>query len=478
MSESIKKDTLSSVKWASIEKFSLQGINFLIGVVLARLLTPNDYGVIGMLAIFIAISQTFIDSGFTSALTRKIDIKEEDLSTVFIVNLVISIIVVSILFVAAPYIASFYNMPILCPILRVQSATLIGYALMAVQVTKLTTELNFKLLAKCSIITSILSGIIGIALAYNGFGVWSLVFQNLFAVVINLVCIVWSCRWYPKTGFSKKSFNELFSFGKNILGASLLTSIYGNIDSLVIGKFFTPASLGNYSRGKSIARLPVDNINGVLGKVTYPIFAKLQNETERLVSAYRKYIQMTSMCIFFCCCLLAALGKPFVFMLLTEKWSEAVIFLQISSFAIIVDHINAINLNLIKVKGRSDLLLRIEVIKRCISFAILFAAIPFGVIGIAISKILYSYIAVIINTYYNGKFFNIGIGVQFKDFIKYFIWSLIAATPAYIITFTELPNIGQLFLGSIIACFIYFIALRKDSNYIEMKQLILSRIHK
>lgn len=478
MAESIRKDSINSVKWASIEKFSLQGIQFVIGIVLARLLTPEDYGTIGMLTIFIAISQTFVDSGFTSALIRKIDRTEEDLSTAFIINLLISAVAVIILCVTAPYIASFYNMPILCPIIRVQSATLVVYALMAVQVTKLTTELNFKAIAKCSVISSLSSGLVGIGLAYMGFGVWSLVFQNLLSVIINMCCVVWCCRWYPKTGFSKASFNDLFSFGKNILGASLLTSVYDNITSLVIGKCFSSESLGIYSRGTSLAALPVTNINGILGKVTYPIFSKLQNDTDRLVSSYRKYIQITSMIIFFGCCLVAALGTPLVLFLLTDKWSEAIIYLQIYSFAIIVDHLNAINLNLIKVKGRSDLILRLEIIKRMISFAILFSAIPFGVIGICVSKIFYGYIAVIINSYYNGKLFNLGISVQFKDFIKYFIVSVISVIPAFSITLTDLPNIVQLCSGVVISCCIYCYILKSDSNYVEIKQMILSTIHR
>lgn len=477
MAESLRKDTLNSVKWAAIEKFSLQGIQFVIGIILARLLTPGDFGVIGMLAIFISISQTFIDSGFTTALIRKIDRCEEDFSTSFIVNLAISLVVVLVLFFAAPFIASFYEMPILEPILRVQSVTLIVYALMAVQLTKLTIELNFKAIAKCTLISSLVSGVIGILLAYFGIGVWALVIQNLTSVIINLICIVWHCRWYPKTGFSKQSFHDLFSFGKNILGASLLTSIYSNIDSLVIGKFFSPESLGNYSRGSSIARLPVDNINGVLNKVTYPIFAKIQNDTERLIASYRKYIQISSMVIFFGCCLLAAIGKPLILMILTDKWTNAIIFLQIFSFAIIVDHINAINLSLIKIKGRSDLILRLEIVKRIVSFSILIAAIPFGVIGICVSKIIYSYIAVLINTYYNGKLFNLGIKVQFMDFVKYFIWSLIAVLPAYVLTFSHLPNIIQISLGVAVSLCIYCIALRKDANFIEVKQMILSKIH-
>ncbi len=476
MSTSIKQQAINGAKWAAIEKFSLQIIQFGLGIILARLLSPSDYGTVGMLGVFIAISNTFIDSGFSSALIRKLERTDEDYSTVFLTNFGISIFFVLLLVVIAPWVADFYNMPILCPILRVQSLSLILYALVAVQTAKLTAEVNFKALAKANLIASPLSGLIGIGLAYIGWGVWALVCQNLLAGAFRLICIIYQCRWFPKCKFSKQSFDELFGFGKNMLGASLLTAIYFNLDSIIIGKFFTPASLGNYARGTQIAKLPVDNINGVLNSVTYPVLAKLQNETERLIAAYKKYIRLTSMCIFFCCILLAALGRPLVLFLLTEKWEHAIIYLQIFSFAIMLDHLCVINLNLIKIKGRSDLILRLEVIKRVISFGILFSAIPFGVLGISVSKVIYSIIAVYINTYYNGKLFGMGFLSQFKDYAKFLILSMIVSIPAYLITLLPLPNIVLLILGASIAAALYWFALRKDETMQETLSMVKAKI--
>lgn len=476
MAENIKQQAIDGAKWAAIEKFSLQGIQFLLGLVLAWLLTPDDYAAIAMLSIFIAISNVFVDSGFSQALIRKLDRSENDYTTAFIVNFGISILAFGILFFVAPLVGRLYEMPILCPVLRVQAISLILGSLMTVQVTKLTAEVNFKILAKASLISSVLSGLIGVVMAYYGCGVWALVAQNIFSILFKLLCIIWKCRWFPHGHFTRQSFNDLFSFGKNMLGANLLSAIYFNLDSLIIGKFFTKASLGYYNRGTHLAKIPVECINGVLNNVTYPILAKLQNDTERLLAAYRKYIQMVSMCIFFCCILMAALGKPIVLFLLGDKWADAIIFLQIFSFAIMFDHLSVINLNLIKIKGKSDIILKLEVIKRILAFAILFAAIPFGVLGICISKVIYSVIAVYINSYYNEKLFGMGWLTQFRDYFGYLVYSIVACIPAYLLTFTDMPNIVILTIGSVMAIVIYYGILRRDTNMIEIRELIVSKI--
>lgn len=478
MAENLRNETIKSVKWAAIERFSLQIIQFIVGIILARHLTPSDYGIIGMLTIFIAISNVFIDSGFSSALIRKIHRSEEDYSTVFITNFIISLFFALILIFISPWVANFYNMPILSPVLKAQSISLLLYALMAVQTAKLTAEVDFKTLARASMIASLLSGIISIVLAYIGWGVWALVAQNLLSILIKFVCIMLQCRWFPKIGFSKQSFDELFGFGKNLLGASLLSEIYFNLDSIIIGKFFTPDLLGNYTRGTQLARYPVYNINGVLNTVTYPIFSKLQNETDRLILAYRKYIKLTSMCIFFCCILLAALGEPLVLFLLTDKWSGAVIYLQIFSFAIMLDHLSVVNMNIIKIKGRSDLVLRVEVIKRVVSFTILFSAIPFGVLGICISKVIYSIIAAYINTYYNGKLFGLGFFSQFKDYSQYLIISIFCCLPAYAISFLHLPNLLTLVMGTSVATILYWFILRKDVMMVQVISMVKSKLQR
>ena len=475
---SVKEDTIKSVKWTALEKVSVQGIQFFLGLIMARLLTPEDYGTVGMLAIFIAISTTFIDSGFSNALIRKIDRTESDYCTVFYFNIVIAIVCYAILFIAAPWVADFFHIPLLCAILRVQSISLVLNSLMAVQVARLTIDLDFKALAKRNVFASIVSGIIGVMLAYIGWCVWALVTQALVGSFISLVFIWIYCKWIPRQGFSRESFKYLWGYGSKLMASGLLHTIYTNLTTLIIGRYFSSKALGVYSRGTQLASYPVNITNDVLGKVTFPILAKIQNDEVHLIHVYRKYICVTSMIIFFGCVLIAAVAKPLVLFLLTAKWAECIIYLQIFCFAIMFDHICRINLNLLEVKGRSDLFLRLEIIKKTISIAILFASIPFGVIGICVSKVIYTQIAVFINTYYTGKLFNLGYIAQIKDFSGFLIKSIIACAPAYLLTFLNLNNVVSLFLGCSSSICIYWLLLRKDASMIDILNMVKSKIRK
>ena len=475
---SVKDQTINSVKWTAIEKYSVQGIQFLLGLIMARLLVPSDYGIVGMLAIFIGVSQTFVDSGFGQALIRKQDRTEADCSTVFYFSIVMSFLCYLILFITAPFIAKFYEMSILESILRVQSLSIVISSLVSVNTAKLTINLNFKALAKINMVSSLISGIIGVVAAYNSFGVWALVIQDLLRNIMVVIMTYFICRWTPLLSFSTKSFKEFFSFGSRMLAANLLGTIYFNLNSLVIGKFYTAKDLGYYSRGTQIASYPVSNINGVISKVVFPILSKIQDDTEKLINVYRKYICISSMLIFFCCSLLVALAEPLVIFILTDKWHDAIIYLQIFSFSMMFDHLCTINLNLLLVKGRSDLILRLEIIKRIISLSILFASIPFGVLAICISKVIYTQIAVVINTYYTGKLFGLGYVKQVKDFSGFFFISLISCIPAYLINYAPLPNIMKLIVGSLESLLIYYYMLRKNEYMIEVTDLIKTKAFK
>ena len=315
---SVKQESFNGVIWSSIEKFSSLGIHFIVGLVLARLLTPSDFGAIALLTIFFTISNAFIDSGFGTALIRKVDRTETDFATVFYFNILVSLICYVLLFLLAPYISVFFDTPILCSVLRVQSINLIFGAFIAVLNAKLLINLEFKAIAIRTLLSSLISGIVGIIMAYMGFGIWSLVAQTLTASFVNLVFVWLYCKWLPKWVFSLKSFKELGSFGSKLLVAALINTVYDNLAPLAIGKVYTPTDLGYYNRGSELARVPSQSLLSVVQNVSFPIFSKIQGNDEHLISVYRKYIRITSLFLIFFCLLVAAMAKPIVLFLLTD----------------------------------------------------------------------------------------------------------------------------------------------------------------
>ncbi len=476
---SVKDSVISSTKWTAFEKIGVQGVRFVLGIVMARLLTPEDYGVVGMLTVFIVISTTFVDSGFSQALIRKQEYKEIDYSTVFYFNLVVSVVVYALLFFIAPWVSSFFQMPILCSILRVQALSLIINALTVVQVAKLTRALDFKTLALRTMYSNIIAGICGVGFAYWGFGVWALVYQVLIQAVINLLFLAICYRWYPTTGFSLESFRELGGYGSKLLFSSLLHTFYTQLTTFIIAKFFNAKTLGFYNKALETVNMPMQLFNGIIGKTTFPIFAKVQDDRERLVNVYRKYIKMSSMCMFFAYALLFALSKPLILLLLTDKWADCVIYLQLLCFVCMFDNVISVNLTLLKVIGRSDLFLKLEIIKKAISIGILLCAVPFGVIAICIASIFYEQIALFINTYYTGKIFNLGYFTQWKDFFYYLICSIIAVFPAFVFSFFDINNILVLIIGIVTSIGLYILLLWRDGAFQEllvtMKEKILRK---
>lgn len=470
---SVKQETLSGVKWTALENISIQGLQFIIGIVMARLLSPSDYGVLGMIGIFIAISQTFINCGFSSALIRKIDRTQADCSTVFYFNFVAALFFYALLFFSAPFIAEFFNTPILTAVVRVIAINLVIDSLAAVHRTQLTIRIDFKSQAIVSLITCAISGGIALYLAYKAFGVWALVFQQIIAAVINALGTWMVAHWHPSFVFSWSSFKELFAFGSKLLAANLLHTIYSNVTTVVIGKFFSASQLGYYTRGNNFASLPSSNIVGILQRVTFPILSKIQNEEERLIGVYRKYIRVTSLPVFFLMCMLVGISKPMILVLLTEKWYNCIIYLQVLCFAMMFDHITTINMNLLQVKGRSDLVLKTEMIKKSISFAMIIGAIPFGVLAICISRVIYTQIAIILSTYFTGKIYGLSYRKQFSDFSPYFAKAMIAMAPSLLICSSSMNSFASISVGLIINTTLYYLLVRNDEQWQEIKNLVI-----
>lgn len=415
MDRELRQQTKTGILWSAIQRFSTQGIQFLTTLIMARILTPAEYGTIGMLSIFLAVSSVFVDSGFVNALTRKQNRTHEDICTVFFFNISISCVFYALLFFSAPYISDFYNMPELLFILRVLGLTLIINSFAAVQATLLTIQIDFKNQTKISIIALLLSATIGITCAYKGFSYWALVIQNIVSCLISTILYWYFSKWRPTLTFSIKSFKEMFNFGSKLLLSSLIDSIYNNIYSLVIGKCFSASTLGNYSRADSYANFPSNSLTGVIQRVTYPVLCKMQEDGDDLAQTYRKFLRISAFFIFPLMMALSALSYPFIILLIGEQWSISASMLQILCFSLMWYPIHVINLNLLFVKGRSDLSLRLEIIKKVLGISILAIAIPMGIMALCYSRIVMSILALIINTYYTGKLINLGFLKQIKD---------------------------------------------------------------
>ena len=417
MPDSLKQKAAKGVLWSTVERFSVQGVQFLIMIVMARLLTPHDYGLIGMLAIFIAVAQSLIDSGFSQALIRKQDRTEADNNTVFYFNIVVSTLLYLILYASAPFVADFYNTPQLCPVMRVVCLSIIFNSLAVVQRALLTIRIDFKTQAKAALTAAVTSGAVGITMAYHGFGVWSLVTQQLLNLGINTGLLWLLSKWRPRLMYSWQSFNELFAFGSKLLASGLLDTIYRNIYPIVIGKLFSASSLGHYTRAHQFSEFPSSNLTGIIQRVTYPVLCEIQNDDARLASIYRRFLKLSAFIIFPLMVGLSSVAKPFVNIVLGQQWSFCGQLLQILCFGMMWYPIHSVNLNLLQVKGRSDLFLKLEIIKKILGISVLCITAPFGLIVMCYGQIFNSLVALAINTYYAGKLINVGFIRQMCDLL-------------------------------------------------------------
>ena len=396
MSE-LRFQATNGVIWSFIERFSVQGAQFLIGIVLARLLTPHDYGLIGMLAILMSLSQVFIDGGFSVALVQKKDRNESDFSTVFFINIGISLLLYIIIYICSPLISTFFNQPILKSVARVYCFNLIINSLAAVNRTKLLINVDFKTQSKI---------------------------QAIVGAVLNVILSFYYVRWAPSLIFSVDSFHRLFKFGSKVLVATIIGSVYTNLYSLVIGKKYTSADLGYYTRANQFTSLMSDNISEILSRVALPVLSNIQDDNERLIGAYRKYIQVATFVVFPMIMGLCGIAKPLVLLLLTEKWAKTIILMQILSFNYLWGPITKVNLNLLYVKGRSDLILRLEIIKKTIAFSILLVSIFFSLEIVCLGLAVYSVIATYLNCHYTDRLLNYGFLTQMKEIMPNLLLSL------------------------------------------------------
>lgn len=453
----LKDKTVKGVIWSSIDRFTTQGISFVFSMLIARLLLPSDYGVVAMLGIFMAVAGCFVDSGFGTALIQKKDRTETDFNTVFYFNIVVACIFYGLLWLASPYIARFYDMPLLESVTKVVGLNLIVGSLAGIQSAQLSIAIDFKSRAKISVITTLFTGIVGLWLAYKGYGVWALVFQGLSSNILRTILLWVIVRWKPQLVFSWKSFKELFSFGSKLLASGLLDTIYNNIYPIVIGKFFSASSLGVYSRADGLAHFPSSNITSVLQSVTFPVLCTIQDEEVRLADAYRRFLRLSAFVVFPLMMGLSAVADPFIRIVLTDKWAGAIYFLQILCFALMWYPIHAINLNLLQVKGRSDYFLKLEVLKKIIGVVALCVTVPMGLVAMCYGRILVSIICLIPNTYYTNKLIGYGFVKQMKDLTHIILHSLVMYGIVFAIVHW-LPTLWlQLIVGILVGAAYYLI---------------------
>ena len=476
MSESLKNKTVKGVGWSFVDNLSSSGISFLVGLVLARLLTPSEYGIMAIITIFIAISTSIVDSGFSNALIRKTDARRVDYNTVFFFNLVVSAVLYVVLYLAAPAISRFFREPLLVDVMRVISWILVINALAIIPRTLFVKDVDFKTQTKVSLAASIISGIVGIWMAFAGMGVWSLVGQQLSRQVLNTLLLWLYCKWRPVWEFSRQSFRELFGFGSKLLLSGLLDTVFKEIYAFVIGRCYTSAQLGQYTRAAQFNTIFSSNLTSVVQRVSYPVLSSIQDEPERLRGAYRKVIKSTMLITFAFMLGLAAVAKPLIVMLIGEKWLPAVGFLQIICFSGMLYPLHAINLNILQVKGRSDLFLRLEIIKKIIAVGPLVLGVLYSIEYMLWGSVLTSFIAYFLNSYYSASLIHYPTREQILDILPTFLVSL--ATAAVMWSLTLLPlSYWQLLplqcgVGVILAVFVY--ERLHLPEYEEVKQLALS----
>lgn len=476
----LKKQTLHGFGWSFVDNIGNQGITFLVTLVLAWKLEPSDFGVLAMVAVFTAVASTFIDSGFTTALIRKQDCTQQDYSTVFFFNLVVGIFLFAVMYLAAPWISLFYKEPLLKDVTPVLALVIIVGSLSVIQKTILTKRLDFKLQAKISLISAIGSGVVGIGLAYGGFGVWSLVWQVVSRQFFQTLLLWLLNGWRPSLTFSMTSFRELFGFGSKILVSSLLETIYKNVNSLIIGKVGTSATLGHYSNADKFQSVFSTNLTQTIQRVSFPVLSSIQDNPEKLKQAYRKLIINTMMATFALMLGLAATAKSVIIISIGLKWEPVIPYLQLLCFSGMLYPLHAINLNIINVKGRSDLFLKLEVIKKIIAVPVLILGILWGVYALLIGMIVTSVIAYFLNSYYSAKLIDYPTREQLADILPLLLISMIVAAVMWSITFLNwnlfVTLAVQMVVGSVLAYIIY--DRIKLTEFVELKAMVIGFVKK
>lgn len=436
--ENMKKKVLSGLFWKIMENGGVQGVQFIVSIVLARLLSPDEYGIISLITIFITIANVFVQSGFNTALIQKKEADELDFSSVFYLSLGVAALLYAGLFLAAPFIGDFYDKPELSPVLRVLSLVLFFGAFNSIQTAVVSRRMQFRKLFFSSLGAVAVSGVLGIACAALGTGVWALVVQQLSYQLISGVILWFTVRWRPGLLFSWERVKVLFSFGWKLLCSSLIDTVYNNVYGLIIGKIYNSEMLAHYDKGNQFPQLLVNNINGAIQSVMLPALSTSQEEKERMKAMVRRSITTSSFLVVPMMAGLMAVAEPMVSLLLTDKWLPCVPFLRLMCLSYAFWPIHTANLQAINALGRSDVFLKLEIIKKGIGIAALAAGLPFGVYVMVALKPVVSLISTFVNAWPNQKLLGYSLREQWADLLPSFLLSAVMGIAVYALSFLGL----------------------------------------
>ncbi len=413
---SLKTKALSGMVWSGIERFATQGVQFVLQIVLARLLMPEDYGIIALLAVFLAVGQTFIDSGFSRALIQKNSCTENDYTTTFIFNVVVGVVAFVLLYIGAGAIARFYNVALLAPIAQAMGVVFICNSLCIVQQAMLTIQLDFKRQAVVSLVSVVVAGGVAVYMAYRGMGAWCIAVQAIVQSAMRCLLFWILCAWWPKGRFDKAAFNRLFHYGSKLLASGLINTVYQNVYTLFIGKIFAPQILGYFSRAKHFTGLPANSLMGTMQRVVFPILSKVKEDEGELKKKYIIFLRLASAVVFPAMVGLACVARPLVIAMITEKWAPVIPLLQVLCLSSMWLPLHVVNLSLLEVKGRTDLFLKVEVIKKTIGIGILLVTMSLGnILYVCYGLVVASVVSLVVNMYYSDKLMQLGFWKQINE---------------------------------------------------------------
>ena len=479
-SESLKHRTFNGMKWGVLDNLANSGVTFLVGLILARMLTPAEFGIIGIITIFINISIVIIDGGFATALIRKPNATKDDYNTVFFINILISVGLMLVLYISSGVIANFFNQPSLSVVLPAMSTILLFNACSMIQKTLLVKQFDFKSQAYVSLVSSVTSGLIGIGAAYKGFGVWALVLQQISRQFIMMIGLWIANHWIPMMRFSIASFKEMFGFGSKILIANVINSVYKDIFLAVIGKMYTVRDLGYYNRAEQFNLIFSNNFGQIVQKVSLSSFSQIQHDPNRFRSSHRKMVRYIGMFTFAAVFGLAAIAKPLIVTLIGSKWEPSVYLLQIMSLYAAIYPLHQLNLNVLHVRKRSDLFLRLEIIKKILFVPVICMGFFFELQFMLWAAVIYYYIEFFVNSWYSMSLSGYGTWQQIKDLFPMYVISILVSAAVWMITMINMPYWAMLpvqIIGAVVLYALLYSFMRLP-EFIELRTFILKRIRR